>query len=184
VNLRSSHAFAKRIPPFFFICSAVALPEARGTSCMLPMHDLEAIGQRLNESESIIVGRVEAMALAVPLDIWSRSSMATVIAEKVFRGDVPRRIEMYIDPDIAVVNAQFSTSAPKTLPRLRPDWRGSRQTHKARRPAQSFRLHRNGAPSQPAPVCMCWWRAIEGARTSQIWRCCRSTVAAELCTFT
>jgi hypothetical protein len=49
-----------------------------------------------------MVGRVETVGKPITLGDWSQGALAMVTVDKVFRGDVRRRVEMYINPDISV----------------------------------------------------------------------------------
>lgn len=84
------------------ICAVAFLRHAYAFSCAPPQHDMDSVRERLVSTESVVLGRVEATGKTVWINDWGRASLATVSVERVFRGDMPRTLELFINSNITV----------------------------------------------------------------------------------
>lgn len=84
------------------VCAVAFLPEASALKCAPPQHDMDSIRERLTYSEWVVLGRIEVMGKALMLGDWSPGALATVRVQRTFRGNTPRTLEMYVNPDLTV----------------------------------------------------------------------------------
>ncbi len=63
---------------------------------------MNSIRARLTYSEWVVLGRIDVVGKALMLADWSPGALATVRVERTFRGNAPRTLEVYVNPDLTV----------------------------------------------------------------------------------